>query len=314
MKQFLLPSLFFCLFALHGCSRPKGPLPALATVNGEAILVEDFEKAFEMEKWKFGNPISWTKKELREVKNNVLNGLIKKRILLQEARKRQDVTVSKKEVEQSVEEFKKSYAKEDDFERFLRLRNLTEDDFYQQRLHDLMIRKLMDKVVLQNVDLSEERLKQYYQENIAQFKHPEQIHVRQIVSDSEEKTKSLRTMISEGALFEEVAKKYSLSPDRQHGGDLGWFGRGVMPKEFDRICFRLPLKELSPVVQTPYGYHLFEVLERRGAGQFAFDQVKENIIQALQEEEGKEIFKEWYQKQLQGAEIEVQFKLLDMIS
>jgi peptidyl-prolyl cis-trans isomerase SurA len=71
--------------------------------------------------------------------------------------------------------------------------------------------------------------------------------------------------IKQGASFEEMAKKYSEDPgSKAYGGDLGFVKKGVFYPQFEAAAFALEVGQLSDVVETPVGYHLIELLERRG--------------------------------------------------
>lgn len=71
--------------------------------------------------------------------------------------------------------------------------------------------------------------------------------------------------IKQGASFEEMAKKYSEDPgSKSFGGDLGFVKRGVFYPEFEAVAFSLEEGQMSGVVETPVGYHIIELLERRG--------------------------------------------------
>jgi peptidyl-prolyl cis-trans isomerase SurA len=71
--------------------------------------------------------------------------------------------------------------------------------------------------------------------------------------------------IKQGASFEEMAKKYSEDPgSKAFGGDLGFVKRGVFYPEFEAAAFSLEAGEISDVVESPVGYHIIELLERRG--------------------------------------------------
>ena len=74
--------------------------------------------------------------------------------------------------------------------------------------------------------------------------------------------------------FEDAAQKYSLSPDGQAGGDLGTFARGVMPQSFDETCFALKPGEVSRVVASPYGFHVFKVIEHHPARELTLADVR----------------------------------------
>ncbi len=85
---------------------------------------------------------------------------------------------------------------------------------------------------------------------------------RHILVATEEQCNELKTMISNGEGFAEIARKYSTCPSGRNGGDLGEFGPGMMVREFDEVVFSAPLHEVQGPVKTQFGYHLLEVTER----------------------------------------------------
>ena len=292
MKSFSL-----LLFFLLGCTTPGPNSAIVATVNGEAIGSEEFVRFIEMEQWKFGEMAS-------APKDKMLDHFIRNRLLLAEAKK-QGIQAMAQEVQAKIEAFKGHYPKAEDFERLLTAKGWTLKDFEKNQAEALTIQKLVEAVTQEAAQTGETEVKAYYQNNLGEFDHSEQVLARQIVTDSKEKATALRKMLLEGASFEEIASKYSLSPDRKKGGELGWFERGVMPKEFDDICFYLEVRRLSQVIKTPYGFHLFEVLDKRPEGRFAFDEVKKEIETKLKAQKGREAFQAWFDKLRSVADIKV---------
>lgn len=62
-----------------------------------------------------------------------------------------------------------------------------------------------------------------------------------------------------GASFEDIAKARSLCPSRKKAGNLGWFGRGQMVKEFEQKAFSMQKGEISTPIRTQFGYHIIKV-------------------------------------------------------
>ncbi|MGD8324447.1 MAG: peptidylprolyl isomerase [Gammaproteobacteria bacterium] len=85
---------------------------------------------------------------------------------------------------------------------------------------------------------------------------------RHILVDTEEQCVDLKTQITEGADFADVAREHSQCPSGRRGGELGTFGRGQMVAEFDEVVFSADVGVVQGPVQTQFGYHLIEVTER----------------------------------------------------
>lgn len=86
---------------------------------------------------------------------------------------------------------------------------------------------------------------------------------RHILVSTEADSLALKDKIDAGADFAELAKEHSSCPSGQSGGDLGEFGRGQMVAEFDKAVFEGEVGTCIGPVQTQFGYHLIEVIERR---------------------------------------------------
>ena len=69
--------------------------------------------------------------------------------------------------------------------------------------------------------------------------------------------------VNHGKDFEAVAKEKSICPSGKKGGDLGWFGRGQMAKEFEQAAFALKPGEISKPVKTQFGWHIIKVVEAK---------------------------------------------------
>ena len=79
----------------------------------------------------------------------------------------------------------------------------------------------------------------------------------------EKAAQKLKAELDNGADFAKLAKKHSKCPSGKSGGDLGFFGKGQMVKEFDDAAFSLPVGVVSKPVKTEFGYHLIVVTAKR---------------------------------------------------
>lgn len=90
-----------------------------------------------------------------------------------------------------------------------------------------------------------------------------QVHAEHILVKTESEAKVILFDLKRGANFEEIAKEKSTCPSGKKGGDLGWFGRGQMVKEFEDAAFSTPAGNISGIVKTQFGYHIIKVIETR---------------------------------------------------
>ena len=91
-----------------------------------------------------------------------------------------------------------------------------------------------------------------------------EVRAQHILVGSKEEALQILDQIKKAEIsFEEAAKKYSQCPSKARGGDLGYFGRGMMVQEFKDVAFATPAGEISAPVQTQFGWHLIKILDQR---------------------------------------------------
>ena len=171
--------------------------------------------------------------------------------------------------------------------------------------------KLLEQAVYSRVSVTDMEVAAYFEANRDQFDRPAQVRARQIVVATENEGQEALNLLRQGQPFEEVAAKYSLSPDGQLGGDLGFFGRGEMPPEFDEIVFDLPVKRLSKLVKSEYGYHIFMVEEKRKAVRLSKKEATEEIVSILEGLKKEEVYLGWLQEMRARAVIAVDWTQLE---
>lgn len=152
--------------------------------------------------------------------------------------------------------------------------------------------QLSDKEVLEFLSSSEgeEQVKKYYNDYPIEFEGKQRVRARHILrraSTKEEKT-SARAKIAEikkeltTENFAELAKKWSEDPvSAEKGGDLDFFEKGQMVPEFEKVAFSLSTGKISEIVESPFGFHLIEVLEKEAGGPLPFDSVKNQIAEKI---------------------------------
>jgi peptidyl-prolyl cis-trans isomerase D len=156
------------------------------------------------------------------------------------------------------------------------------------------------------ISVSDEELRKYYDENAARYTTPEERRASHILIKADKdapaadrakaKTKAealLAELRKNPAAFAELAKKNSDDPgSAERGGDLDYFGRGAMVKPFEDAAFGLKQGEISPLVESDFGYHIIEVTAIRGGEKRGFDKVRSEIEEEVKRQLAQRRFTE----------------------
>ena len=151
----------------------------------------------------------------------------------------------------------------------------------------------------QKITLDEESIKQYYQDNIADYTEEEQRRARHVLFMADEnstaevhnsqlkKAEEILELARDGADFEELARKYSEGPSKDQGGDLGFFTQEQMVAPFADAAFSLEKGGISEVVKTSFGYHIIKVEEITSATTKTLAEVQDSIRTRLQADQAR---------------------------
>jgi len=281
-------------------------LPALIVINDQEITKADFLVEFEQSLQK-DQQLSGIERE--ELQRSFLVQLIDRELIHGEAR-RLNIALTEADVEAALQGYREDYPGSS-FEEMLVERGLTLEAWREELKESLIMEKLLDQAVYSMVSVSDEEVAAYFKANRDQFDRPEQVRARQIVVADEAEGQEVLGFLRQERSFAEVAAEYSLSPDAEQGGDLGFFSRGEMPPEFDAIVFDLPVKRLSDLVKSEYGYHIFLVEEKRKAKRLNKKEASDEIRAILEGRKKEEVYLAWLQDMRARAVISVDWAQLE---
>ncbi len=293
-------------------ARPKKDANAVATINGEVVSKGEFEVELSRELQAMEGVPPRTPEQTEPFKQALLETLIERTVLLQAAKAAQ-VTVTPDEVDRRVLALASEYPAES-FDAALAQGQTTRTELERKTREQLIIEKLFDKEVYARVAVTEDQLRRFFDEHTAEFSEPEQVRASQIVVKGLDEAKKLQQQLWAGKKFPDLARRYSLGPEARVGGDLGFFPRGVMPPQFDEVLFKLPVGQVSEVVSTDYGFHLFKVMEKKAARKRELAEVRGLIEKRLLGELREKAQKDYVKSLRAGAVVAVNSEALQSVS
>jgi peptidyl-prolyl cis-trans isomerase C len=293
------------LFTLAcGKGKPAGegsPGAMVARVNGEEIREGDVTREVAHLAAVMGPSAAQAQTDpaqMAQLRSNAIQNLVDRSLLLARA-KEENLTPTDDEVMGELEKVRSQYADTSAFTAKLASLSMTEADVQNELRMNLCLRRLVEKSAASLPAATAEEAEKYYRENPTQFESPEEIRASHILVRAAEtdpadaraaaktKAEGLAAQARGGADFGEMAKANSGDPgSAANGGDLGYFARGRMVPPFEQAAFALKVGEVSGVVETPYGYHIIKVTDRREARTLPLDEVRDKIVQYLERTRG----------------------------
>lgn len=244
------------------CNNEAAPEDAVVTVNGTDITEAEFIESL---------------KETAGEQN--LLSLIQLQLLNDKA---DEIGITEEEIDQEIDEFKENFGVESDEDLLNAITAQLQGQVDLESKEDLVNefvkpQLVIEKLSSEGVEVTEEEKKQMYEDQ--EENYPTQIHARHILVEDEDEANDLKAQLDDGADFAELAEENSTDGSAASGGDLGFFTEGRMVPEFDEVAFSLDVDEISDPVQSEFGYHIIQVLERRDSYEDYADDIEDMLIQ-----------------------------------
>lgn len=284
-----------------GGSRP------IAVVNGEPISADDL--LLELREARPGQGEGQGDIPRRRI----LDELVDRALLLQEARAR-SIVVGQDQVERAFLRVRAEYPGTH-FDDLLAQERLSQAGLKNRLKEQLTIERLFESEVFPQIQVVDAEIERYYADHPEEFQEPERVRVQQIVVATRDEAIQLRERLRRNPqTFAEVARKSSIGPEGKGGGDLGYIGRGAgFPEVFD-ACFTMPLNVISDVTPSPYGFHIFRVVDRKGAQRRTLEQARAEIGDKLTREKRAGAQEEYLQLLRKRAKVQIDEKALAAVT
>ena len=277
------------------------PADAIAVVGDREIPKSEYDRllsqaqatyeAREQEFPEAGTP------EFAQLRNALVQSLVEQ-AQFEIAAEELDITVTDEEIDTRLEELKEQFFEGDEeaYLAELEKQGLTDD----QVRTDLRTRILNEKVfeeITNEVEVADEDIQAYYDENSAQFEQPASREVRHILVKTQAEANQIHRQLENGGDFAKLAKQHSEDPASKNNGGQLTAQKGATVAPFDEVAFELKTGELSEPVKTQFGWHVIEAVEDVVEAQTQeLAEVEEQISSTLLEEKRNTRINEWVQE------------------
>ena len=247
------------VFCFVGCSKQP-----MAIVNGQKITRAEFLDRLESAQGK-----------------QVLSDLIL-RALIEDAFDKSGATLADEEVEAKIAEAKSSAPDEAAWQQYLDARGMDEAEFRTFVSFSLKVQRLATK----SVDTSEEKLKEFYEENKERFTQPELVDLSEIVvSNKAEADKLAAQLATKPETFGDLARQHSLSPTRERSGRRGDMPiRQMTPVSIREIVRRLNIGEISKPVEIQDNWYILKLEGHKDAHEPSYEEIKQQVKDAYMQQ------------------------------
>lgn len=279
---------------------------AVATVNGNKVSVDQYEKNLALYKLaiesKAGSAI-WDQevedgvKYGDKFKEMILDQVIGSEVIYDQAKK-DNLLSSKEELDKKFKEFKENIDADKEYKKQLEEIGIN-DEFLKVQLEKDLALENYKNTFDKDTKISDEEMKKYYEENKADY-YKDEVKASHILiptkdedgkelskakkKEAKEKAEEVLKKAKNGEEFAVLAKENSADEiSAAQGGDLGYFKKGEMVKEFETAAFALNPGEMSEIVETKFGYHIIKVTDKIDE-QLSFEECKDSIKSKLLED------------------------------
>ncbi|MCK9431525.1 MAG: peptidyl-prolyl cis-trans isomerase [Candidatus Omnitrophica bacterium] len=261
----------------------------IAVVNNEVITKKDLNDFLNFMRMQYARQLSGKalEEKLNSVKKDLLQRLIEDRLILQQA-KLDKIPADQTRVDGKVNEIKKHYSTDAEFQKDLAKQGLVQADLENKISEQILMYNFIDKKIRKNVVIRPDEITEFYEQNKSQFIKPEERSLTLIISADEPEAKIISSQLRSGVKIEDLSAKYSFSLEKLSASE----GQQLRP-EIESTVFKLAQGEVSDPVKVGSQYFIFRLDEIIGSRRLSLEEAHANIRAYLFEKKMQENLAKW---------------------
>ncbi len=257
----------------------------VARVNDTAIDQQQLQQEIQKRLPYASYHASISKEKYNQIQQQALDHLIEQELIYQEARRR-GMQVDRSQLDAQIQSLRKKFATKEAWKKALKHAGLNEKKLREHYRREMLIQHFLQTYIYNQVKITDEDLRRYYNENQSKFIIPKRYRVRHILISVDpgalpegwkaglEKAEKVYKRLLLGEDFAKLAAEVSEdTTSNRKGGDLGWFHKGQLIPELDQALEKLKIGEISGPIRSIYGYHILRLEGVKPRRQLTFDEI-----------------------------------------
>jgi len=279
----------------------------VAVVNEDVITLSELREISVpyLERMKAQYSINYDEAQAKETEKRILDQLIDEKLVKQEA-DRLKIVIEKKDIDTAIRETKeKNKLSEDQLKQALADQGMSLEKYREQLSDQMQKMRLLDQEIKSKVQVAKKEIEEYHKEHKDEFDAPPEVRLQQVLlmipseASTQEidrirgKAEDILQKIRSGEDFNTMVKLHSQDSSAAAGGDMGAFKKGELMPVLDEAAFGLKRGEVSSVIQTPMGFHILRVLDKRESQKMTEEERWRETEDIIYNKKVEDKFKDW---------------------
>ena len=306
----VLKRLYYCLiaflFSFTGCGdlfeRPEEK--TVITVGKREISIGELNQDIK----RFTSEMGITDQSVEQILQPLVNRIVDHYLILEYGRER-GIFISEEDLDAAVRKMERDYS-EQDLRKILLHGYIDYEDWKVGLKEHLLVKKIVAKASESIPPVSHQEIKLYFNSHPDEFRRPIMVKFLQIVIGDKTEAEKIWRRLKQGEDMGQLAGKYSITPEADHGGEVGWVAEEHLEASMSKVVFTLPIGKISPVVKTVHGFHIFKVISKRPAGIQSLPEAITEIESKLFYQKEAQFYKKWLSELKDTIPVEINADLL----
>jgi parvulin-like peptidyl-prolyl isomerase len=309
MKKCIVSYLsMFLICICSACSMSTGSNQAVVIrVGNRSITGEDITRIVNLTSLENGIPVGVVWSSMNSIVNKIVNNS-----LILEFGKDRGIELGEIELERAIQDILQDYPGES-FKEILLARCIDYGEWKQRLREQLLIGKIVKERTKSIGPISYEEIRSYYEQRCEDFSHPPRVKFVHVIAATRRDAETLLVRLKDGENMEKIVEDESHGRGIQVDHSMSWYTKDMLPPALSEAAFSIAVGQISPIIETPYGFHVIKVVQRELAGRKDLLEVIGEIEETLLSKERESCYARWLEELRQHYPVTVNYTLLDTI-